>query len=111
MYSAVLETKTRVVGHDSLEVAKTYCNMANVYESQGLFERALEFHQKDLNITVNILGHDSPLVADTLQNIGVVHQNQGRATDAREVFSKAYHIRLDKLGPNHPHTTMLKRFA
>ena len=110
-YGKAEEVFLAVDGDNSLEVASTYNNQGLVYEQLSRFDDALEAYSKSLDIKIKVVGHDSPLVADTLQNIGVVHQKQGRATDAREFFSKAYRIRLDKLGPNHPQTTMLKRFA
>ena len=55
-----------------LDVARTYNNMANVYRSQGHYERALEYYQKDLDITIVVVGHDHIDVADTYINMGNV---------------------------------------
>ena len=49
-------------------MAATYCNMAN--EALGLCGKVLEFHQKDLDFTVNIFGQDSPDVAKTHMGLG-----------------------------------------
>jgi tetratricopeptide (TPR) repeat protein len=32
-------------------MAKSYNNIGNVYDSQGKYEEALEYYQKDLDIT------------------------------------------------------------
>ena len=103
--------RDRVCGQHSLDVAKTYCNMANVYESQGLFERALEFYQKDLDITVNILGQDCRRVADTKYNIADLHEGQGNLEAARELFLESAEIYAAVLGPEHDETLDARRRA
>ena len=58
-----------MVGHDSLDVAATYCNMAVVFRKQGQYEKALEYYQKDLDITIKVVGHGHPLVATVYYNL------------------------------------------
>ena len=37
-------------------VAKSYYNMANVYDSQGKYDEAMEYYQKSLSINLTIHG-------------------------------------------------------
>ena len=37
-------------------MATTYANMGNVFDSQGKYDQALEFYEKDLKITKRVLG-------------------------------------------------------
>jgi tetratricopeptide (TPR) repeat protein len=57
-------------------VASTYGNIGLVYEKQGLYEKALEYYQKDLEITVRVVGHDHLDVAKTYNNVGGVYRLQ-----------------------------------
>ena len=41
-----------------MSVARTYNNMAVVYDSQGHYEKALEYYQKGLDIMIKVVGHD-----------------------------------------------------
>jgi tetratricopeptide (TPR) repeat protein len=46
----------QVGGQDSLDVAASYNNIAIIYRNQGKYEEALEYYQKDLDITVRLVG-------------------------------------------------------
>ena len=93
-----------------MSVADTYNNMAVVYERQGHYERALEYYQKSLDITIKVVGHDHIDVAASCQNIAVVYLNQGKQAQAIEMATKAYDINFKVLGPDHPSTRQLKSF-
>jgi len=41
-------------------VAASYSNIGNVYNSQGQYEQALEYHQKALEIFIKVSGQDHP---------------------------------------------------
>ena len=89
-------------------MARTYVNMANVYNSQGHYERALEYYQKSLDIEIAVVGHDHASVAMSYGNMGYVYRSLGKAEEAREMFTKTYSIFLKVLGPDHPHTQKAK---
>ena len=84
--------------------------MGNVYHSRGHYERALEYYQKDLDITIKVVGHDHIDVAASCQNIAVVYLKQGERAQAIEMATKAYDINLKVLGSDHPSTRQLKSF-
>ena len=85
--------------------------MANVYDSQGHYERALEYHHKSLDIKIKVVGHDHIDVASTYQNIAATYQAQGNEAGAIEMCTKAYRIFLKVLGPDHSHTLALEPFV
>ena len=37
-----------------------FVSRAFLYNRQGQYEKALEYYQKDLNITIRVVGHDHP---------------------------------------------------
>ncbi|CAH3178440.1 unnamed protein product [Porites evermanni] len=64
--------------------AKAYCNLGNAYHSLGYFQKALEYHQRDLKI--------SKEVGDRAGE-GIAYQNLGHAYETVGDFQKAieYH--------------------
>jgi hypothetical protein len=55
----VLETKIRLCGQETLDVATSYNNVAIIYRKQGKHEEALEMYTKSLDIMIRIHGGDS----------------------------------------------------
>ena len=53
-----------------LDVAASYNNNGLVYDRQGKYEEALEYHQKSLDIEIRVFGSDHPDVAKSYNNIG-----------------------------------------
>ena len=39
---------------------REFVSRAFLYNRQGQYEKALEYYQKDLNITIRVVGHDHP---------------------------------------------------
>ena len=64
-------------------MAASYNGLGNVYESLGKYEEALEYYQKDLDITVRLVGSDHPDVAASKVNIGLVFKAMGQ-NDGKE---------------------------
>jgi len=95
---------------DHLDVAKSYNNIGNVCDSQGKYEEALEYYQKDLDITVRLVG-DGPSVADSKENIGLVFKKMTKKSEARQMFTEAAGIRRKMLGADHPLTKKSERLA
>jgi len=73
IYKPGLETKIRVCGQDSLDVAASFNGLGHVYRSLGKYQEALEMHKKSLDIKTRILGGDShPDVAKSYGSLGNV---------------------------------------
>ena len=81
-----------------------------VYNSQGKYEEALEYYQKDLDITARLVG-DHPSVADSKENIGLVFKKMTKKSEARQMFTEAAGIRRKVLGADHPLTKKSERLA
>merc|ERR1711965_254410 len=76
--------------------------MGEVYRSQGKYDEALEYYNKDLEINLKKLGNDHPDVARTYNNMALVYDSQGKYDEALEHYNKSLEIRLKKLGNDHP---------
>jgi tetratricopeptide (TPR) repeat protein len=83
-------------------VGTTYNNMANVYERQGKYVDALEYHNKALDIYLQVHGTDHPSVGDTYVGIANVYNSQGKYGDALEYYKKDLVICLQVHGTDHP---------
>jgi tetratricopeptide (TPR) repeat protein len=79
-----------------------------VYDNKAEYDKALEYYQKDLAITLKQLGADHPAVAISYHNIAFVYKAKKDLPKAKEYWEKAHAILLKKLGPNHPHTKLVK---
>ena len=93
-----------------MSVAMTYGNMGLVYYNLGNFEKALEMHERDLEIKLKTVGPLHASVADTKLNIGIVYSNKGDQAAAKASYKEAYDIYLRCFGPDHPKITGLAPF-
>src|SRR5207249_1765791 len=80
----------------------SYTGIANVNCKQGDYTRALEAHQKALEIRRAVLGERHPNVAGSYNDIAVVYSDQGDYTRALEAHQKALEIRRAVWGERHP---------
>ena len=70
MYEFTLVCAVALEGHDSLRVADSFNNMANIYETQGKYEEAFKLHTKSLEIRTRLYGGDShPLLTDSFKGL------------------------------------------
>jgi tetratricopeptide (TPR) repeat protein len=77
-----------------LAVASTFNNIGLVHRQLGNFQKALEYHEKSLEIKILFLGVHHPSVADTFYNFGVVARNLENFQKALEYYYKALEINL-----------------
>ena len=94
---------------DSLDVAKSYWGIGNVYSSQGRYNEALQEYEKCLKIRVDKLGHEHPDVAISKFNIASLLRNMHKAAESKQMFTEAAGIFRAALGADHPHTKMAER--
>ena len=66
----------KLLGPEHPSVAVTYGNMGLVYDSMGDFPKALEYHNRDLEIKIQVFGPEHLVVAETKTNIGSVYYSQ-----------------------------------
>ena len=81
--------------------ADAYNNIGNVYHKLGDYDKALEYHNKALEIKKDVLGEDHPNTAHSYNNIGNVYRNLGDYDKALEYHFKGLEIKKDVLGENH----------
>ena len=70
------------------QVAQSYNGIGALYHSLGQYERALEYYQKYLDITIKISGQESPDVAKSYSCIGVVYRSLGQHEQALKYHQK-----------------------
>ena len=66
----------------------TLNNMANVFERQGEYEKALEYYEESLKLKKKSLGDEHVSVADTLNNMANVF-DQGEYEKALEYYEES----------------------
>ena len=129
-YSETLQIRLKVFGEDSLDVAKTRMNIANICNGQGRYDEALKIYTGVVQIQERALGRNHPLVADTYNkyesapfclfalfrhsyallcvyacgvcSIGIVHRKMGENEKALEYYNKSLEIQIKVRGQDHP---------
>ena len=79
--------------------------MGVIYYGLGDYNKAIEYHEKALEIRINTLGESHPDIADYYNNLGVVYNDLGDYGKAIEYYEKALEIRINILGENDPDIT------
>ena len=65
--------------------------MAIIYETQGLYDQALEIYNSVLETKVRVIGHDHPARGRAM-SYGNMGYSLGEAEEAKEMFTKTYSI-------------------
>ena len=82
--------------------------MANVYNKQGEYEKALEWYEKGLEIQLKTLGPNHPSTAATYFNLGALYANMKDYKTSLENLELALAIYLKSFGPHHPDISSVK---
>ena len=96
-YSEIEEIKCKKVG-------ALFNNIADVYDNQGDYSKALNYYRKALQIYEKVLGTDHPDTAMVYNNIATVLRTQGDYCKAQYYCKKAIDINERVLGINHSYT-------
>ncbi|HEY4833014.1 MAG TPA: tetratricopeptide repeat protein, partial [Waddliaceae bacterium] len=64
-------------------------NIGVALRSQGRYDEALVYYQKDLKISIKVLGEEHPDVAASYNNIGDALKAQGKHDEASVYYKKA----------------------
>lgn len=89
-------------GSDSAYVASTYNNIAAAYSIKGDYEKALQYHEKSLQIKIKKYEDSHPEIADSYNNIAIVYYNQADYVRALSNYNKSLIIYTSKFGKDHP---------
>lgn len=87
-----------------LEISIAFSNAANVYTSQGEYQKAIGFYNKTLVIIEDVLGSEHPETATIYNNLAIVFQDMSNYSEALKCYEKALFIREKVLGTEHPDT-------
>ena len=86
--------------------ADAYNNIGVVYNDLGDYDKALEHHNKALEIQKDVLGEKHRDTASSYNNIGCVYDNMGDYDKALEYHNKALEITKEVLGEKHADTAI-----
>jgi tetratricopeptide (TPR) repeat protein len=96
LYNVLLEQTS-----DPSEKATDYNNLGYIKDHQGDYEKAIEYHEKALEIEQKTLPENHPSLATSYNNIGSVYDNMGEYSKALSYYEKALEIRQKTLPENH----------
>lgn len=77
-------------------------NLGASFKNLGKLEKAIEYHEKSLDINLALFDKKHPTIANDYNNIGAAWRDLGELPKAIEYFEKALAIDLDSYGENHP---------
>jgi tetratricopeptide (TPR) repeat protein len=80
---------------------ETWARVANVMQSRGKLDDAMELHRMALEIKKMTLGKDHSSVGDTYNNMADVMESQGKLDDAMVLYRMALEIKKKTLGEDH----------
>lgn len=96
-----LELKLQMLGDHNLDVATSYYNLGNIYDSQNKFDHAVTMHQKALDIRLILRGANHTDVANSYDHMGNAYLHQNKQGDALLMYQNALAIRKELLGEDH----------
>lgn len=71
-------------------IAQSYNSLANAYGAKGLFDSALNFHEKSYLLRLDM--HDSSGMASSRNNQGIVYDELGNYSEALEVYFESLRL-------------------
>ncbi len=87
---------------DKEELATLYNKTARVIYDDGKYQKALEYHQKSIEIREEILYPKHPDLATSYNDIALTNRALGKYQKALEYHQKSIEIREEILDPKHP---------
>ena len=79
-------------------------NLGSALDDFGEYDRAIEFYERSLKITLAVLGENHPDTATSYNNLGSAYDRKGEYDRAIEFYERDLKIKLATLGENHPYT-------
>ena len=87
---------------DSLDLARTYHNIAATYDLMGKDDLGSKYYNKSLKIRQAVLPPEHPLIAATYNNLGSLFMDKGDYPEALKFYQKSLAIKRRILPPGHP---------
>jgi tetratricopeptide (TPR) repeat protein len=85
------------------DLATSLNNLAELYKSQGKYEKAEPLYLQALELDIRLLGDNHPDVATSLNNLANLYKSQGKYEQAEPLYLQALELYTHLLGDNHPH--------
>ena len=104
IYLRLIFLREKLYGKEHVDTATSYNDIGGLYDNQGNYAKALEYHRKALDIRKRVLGPNHPDTAVSYAWFGFNYDSQGDYAKALEYYEKASAIWERVLGPNHPYT-------
>ena len=101
IYLRLIFLREKLYGKEHADTATSYNDIGGLFDYQGNYAKALEYHRKALDIRKRVLGLDHPDTAQSYNNIGAVYHSQDNYAKALEYYGKALDIRERVLGLDH----------
>ena len=101
IYLRLIFLREKLYGKEHADTATSYNDIGGLFDYQGNYAKALEYHRKALDIRKRVLGLDHPDTAQSYNNIGAVYHSQDNYAKALEYYGKALDIMERALGPDH----------
>lgn len=99
----------RKYSHNSIDVAKCYGNVANLYTKMGRFDDAIDYNKRSLSLLKEKLGDKHPVVAMVYTNMGTTYLAAKKYEEALKSAHKSLDIFEKVFGVNHPYSEQVIR--
>jgi len=107
-----LETRRKLLGGDSLEIAESLESLGRLDDRQGRYAQARPLLERSLAIREAALGPEDPQVAQSLDALAGLAFSEGDYDRAKSFWQRALAVREKALGPRHPQVAeLLDRLA
>ncbi len=81
--------RIKLLGPDHTDVATSYMNLANSYNLLHEYEKAIEYHNKSLNICLKTFGSNHPRLAELYNNLSITYALKGESNEAVQYYKKS----------------------
>jgi tetratricopeptide (TPR) repeat protein len=91
---------------DSLNLARTYENLASTYDYMGKYDLASNYYTKSLKIRETVLPPEHPFIANIYNNMGTMYDDMGDDAEALKFYQKSLEMMRKTLPPAHPNLVL-----
>jgi len=100
LFDSALQTRLKLLGHDSAEVAETLDDMQSLYRVQGKVEEGEKMAREALALRQKLFGENDARVADSLSSLAQMLAAKGSYDEAMKLFEQALALRERISGPD-----------
>src|SRR5260221_147407 len=100
-FACAIQILERVSAPDSLDVAASLNNLAELYRTEGKYQEAESVALRAVEIDERRAGSDSPDVAGSLHTLAAIYRDTGRYDEALSLLERSLAIREKAFGSEH----------